>query len=194
MFGLGPAYLFILEHRLPVGLMRDGWVPWCSTMATNVAVAALAATMIWLVGIGPFLLVHLPIMLLAASVGVWLFYVQHQFEHTVWAPDRAWNLQEVALHGSSHYALPSLLRWFTANIGVHHVHHLCSRIPYYRLPLVLRDHPSLDRHRPADPAREPRMCATGAVGRRPATPRLFPRGAPAFCFSLKGQAARRSTA
>jgi omega-6 fatty acid desaturase (delta-12 desaturase) len=144
MFGLGPAYLFILEHRLPVGLMRAGWMPWLSTMATNVAIAALAATMIWLVGIGPFLLVHLPTMLLAASFGVWLFYVQHQFENTVWARDGAWNLQEVALHGSSHYALPSLLRWFTANIGVHHIHHLCSRIPYYRLPLVLRDHPDLD--------------------------------------------------
>jgi omega-6 fatty acid desaturase (delta-12 desaturase) len=77
-------------------------------------------------------------------VGVWLFYVQHQFENTVWAHDEAWNLQEVALHGSSHYALPGLLRWFTANIGVHHIHHLCSRIPCYRLPAVLRDHPNLE--------------------------------------------------
>jgi acyl-lipid omega-6 desaturase (Delta-12 desaturase) len=144
MFGLGPAYLFILEHRLPVDFMRSGWQPWLSTMATNVASAALVAAMIWLVGVAPFLLVHLPIMLLAASVGVWLFYVQHQFEHTVWAHDRAWNLQEVALHGSSHYALPGPLRWFTANIGLHHVHHLCSRIPFYRLPLVLRDYPDLD--------------------------------------------------
>ncbi|MGB7022116.1 MAG: fatty acid desaturase, partial [Xanthobacteraceae bacterium] len=83
------------------------------------------------------------IMLLASSVGVWLFYVQHQFEHTEWARDGTWNLQEAALHGSSHYDLPSVLRWFTANIGVHHVHHLCSRIPYYRLPLVLRDYPEL---------------------------------------------------
>ena len=140
----GPAYLFILQHRLPVGLMRSGWQPWLSTMATNLAIAAIVATMIWLIGIGPFLLVHLPIMLLAASVGVWLFYVQHQFENTVWAHDDAWNLQEVALHGSSHYALPGILRWFTANIGVHHIHHLCSRIPCYRLPLVLRDHPSLE--------------------------------------------------
>jgi len=144
MFGLAPAYLFIVQHRLPVGLMRSGWRPWLSTSATNLAIAALVATMIWLVGIGPFLLVHLPIMLLAASAGVWLFYVQHQFENTVWAHDRAWNLQEAALHGSSHYALPSLLRWFTANIGIHHVHHLCSRIPYYRLPHVLRDYPDLD--------------------------------------------------
>ena len=101
MFGIGPAYLFIVQHRLPVGLMRSGWQPWLSTMATNAAIAGIVATMIWLIGVGPFLLVHLPVMLLAASVGVWLFYVQHQFEHTVWAHDEAWNLQEVALHGSS---------------------------------------------------------------------------------------------
>jgi acyl-lipid omega-6 desaturase (Delta-12 desaturase) len=100
--------------------------------------------MIWLVGVGPFLLVHLPIVVLAASIGVWLFYIQHQFEHTLWVGDGTWNLQEAALRGSSHYALPSPLRWFTANIGIHHIHHLCSRIPFYRLPLVLRDHPDLD--------------------------------------------------
>jgi acyl-lipid omega-6 desaturase (Delta-12 desaturase) len=87
--------------------------------------------------------VHLPIMLLAATAGVWLFYVQHQFEFTVWARDGKWCLHEAALHGSSHYDLPGLLRWFTANIGIHHVHHLCSRIPYYRLPRVLRDYPEL---------------------------------------------------
>jgi omega-6 fatty acid desaturase (delta-12 desaturase) len=143
MFGLGPAYLFIVRHRLPFGLMRGAWQPWLSTMATNVAIAALVATMIWLVGFVPFLLVHLPIMLLAASVGVWLFYVQHQFEDTAWTHDSAWNLHEAALHGSSYYDLPGILRWFTANIGVHHIHHLCSRIPYYRLPLVLRDYPDL---------------------------------------------------
>ena len=143
MFALGPAFLFIVQHRLPVGLMRAGWQPWLSAMATNVAIAAVVATVISLVGVVPFLIVHLPIMLLASSVGVWLFYVQHQFEHTEWARDGAWNLQEAALHGSSYYDLPSVLRWFTANIGVHHVHHLCSRIPYYRLPLVLRDYPEL---------------------------------------------------
>ena len=143
MFGVGPAYLFILRHRLPLGLMRGGWEAWLSTMATNVAIAIMVATMIWLVGVGPFLLVHLPIMLLADSVGVWLFYVQHQFEDTFWAHDEGWSLHEAALHGSSHYDLPNVLRWFTANIGVHHVHHLCSRIPYYRLQQVLRDHPQL---------------------------------------------------
>ncbi|HEY6256281.1 MAG TPA: fatty acid desaturase [Xanthobacteraceae bacterium] len=143
LFGLGPAYLFILLQRLPVGLKRRSWRHWLSTMGTNLAIAALAAAMIRLVGVGPFLLVHLPITLLAASIGVWLFYVQHQFEGTLWAREGAWNRQEAALHGSSYYDLPSVLRWFTANIGVHHIHHLCSRIPYYRLPSVLRDHPDL---------------------------------------------------
>ena len=85
----------------------------------------------------------LPITLLAGSAGVWLFYVQHQFEETLWAHDNEWNLHEAALHGSSHYDLPRILRWFTANIGVHHVHHLCSRIPFYRLQRVLSDYPDL---------------------------------------------------
>ena len=143
MFGLGPAYLFLVQHRLPVGLMRKGKAPWISTMATNVAILAVGGAMVWLVGLWPFLLVHLPITLLAASIGVWLFYVQHQFEETTWAKAPTWNLQEAALHGSSHYDLPPVLRWFTANIGIHHVHHLCSRVPFYRLPQVLRDNPEL---------------------------------------------------
>jgi fatty acid desaturase len=81
--------------------------------------------------------------IIGASLGVWLFYVQHQFEHTFWARGKAWNLHEAALFGSSHYDLPSVLRWFTANIGLHHIHHLCSRIPFYRLPLAFRLHPDL---------------------------------------------------
>jgi omega-6 fatty acid desaturase (delta-12 desaturase) len=143
MFGLGPAYLFLIQHRLPVGLMRAGWQPWLSAMATNAGIALAAGVLIWLIGLWPFLLVHAPIMLLAASIGVWLFYVQHQFEHTTWHQDGDWTMHEAALHGSSHYDLPPVLRWFTANIGIHHVHHLCSRIPYYRLPRVLRAYPQL---------------------------------------------------
>jgi omega-6 fatty acid desaturase (delta-12 desaturase) len=143
MFGLGPAYLFLLQHRLPVGLMRGGWQPWLSTMATNAGIALIAGTAIWFIGLKAFLLVHVPIILLAASLGVWLFYIQHQFAQTSWNGDESWDLHEAALHGSSHYDLPPVLRWFTANIGIHHVHHLCSRIPYYRLTRVLRDHPEL---------------------------------------------------
>ena len=143
MFGLGPAYLFLLQHRLPaLGALKD-WRSWLSPMATNVAIALLAVTVIWLVGLGPFLLVQVPIILLASSIGVWLFYVQHQFEETVWAQESDWAVHEAALHGSSYYDLPVILRWLTANIGVHHVHHLCSRIPYYRLNRVLNDHPQL---------------------------------------------------
>jgi omega-6 fatty acid desaturase (delta-12 desaturase) len=143
LFGIGPAYLFLLQQRLPVGLLRGGWRPWLSAMATNVAIAALSALLIWLIGLGPFLLVHLPMTLIGASAGVWLFYVQHQFEHTYWRDHQTWDLHDAALHGSSHYDLPEILRWFTANIGVHHVHHLCSRIPFYRLPWVLREYPEL---------------------------------------------------
>jgi omega-6 fatty acid desaturase (delta-12 desaturase) len=143
MFGLGPAYLFILRHRLPMGLLRGSWEPWASAMATNAAIAIVAAIVIYLVGIAPFLLVQLPITILAASIGVWLFYVQHQFEDTSWERDENWSFPEAALRGSSHYDLPGVLRWFTGNIGVHHVHHLSSRIPYYRLPEALRDRPEL---------------------------------------------------
>jgi acyl-lipid omega-6 desaturase (Delta-12 desaturase) len=143
MFGLGPAYLFILQHRFPIGAIRGGLLPWLSTMATNGAIALTVVGMMCLVGVEPFLLVHLPVTLLAASIGVWLFYVQHQFENTYWARAPVWTVQEAALYGSSYYDLPHILRWFTANIGVHHVHHLSSRIPYYRLPRVLRDHPEL---------------------------------------------------
>jgi acyl-lipid omega-6 desaturase (Delta-12 desaturase) len=84
-----------------------------------------------------------PVVLISASIAVWFFYVQHQFEDTRWAHDEHWRFHEAALHGSSHYELPPALAWFTGNIGVHHVHHLASRVPFYRLPEVLRDHPQL---------------------------------------------------
>jgi omega-6 fatty acid desaturase (delta-12 desaturase) len=142
LFGVGPTYLFILRQRLPLGLPPGGGA-WFSTMATNAAIALVVAAVMWWVGVGPFLLVHLPITMLGGAAGVWLFYVQHQFEHTTWSEDRDWSFPTAALYGSSHYDLPAVLRWFTANIGVHHVHHLCSRIPFYRLPLALRDHPEL---------------------------------------------------
>jgi omega-6 fatty acid desaturase (delta-12 desaturase) len=112
-------------------------------MSTNLGIALLAALLMWLIGPAPFLLIHGPIFMLAATVGVWLFYVQHQFETTHWAREAQWSLPEAALQGSSHYDLPPVLRWFSANIGVHHVHHLSSRIPFYRLREALRDHPEL---------------------------------------------------
>jgi omega-6 fatty acid desaturase (delta-12 desaturase) len=148
MFGLGPTYNFVLRHRLPFGFMRDGWKYWISAMGTNIAMAGVIAVMIYAIGLGPFLLIQLPITLLATTMGVWLFFVQHQFEDTLWATNEEWTMHDAALYGSSHYVLPPVLRWFTANISIHHVHHLASRIPYYRLGQVLRDHPELAAVRP----------------------------------------------
>ncbi len=145
LFGLGPAWQFLLRHRVPAGLMREGWQPWTSAMVTNVAIAALGFAMILIFGAAPFLLVQLPITLVAATLGMWLFYIQHQFERTLWERDGAWSFHEAALFGSSYYELPPVLRWFSANIGVHHVHHLCSTIPFYRMPGVLRAFPELKR-------------------------------------------------
>ncbi len=143
LFGLGPAYLFLLRHRLPIGLMKAGWVYWASAIATNAVLALLLTALAFQFGIGTVALVVLPVVLFAASMGVWLFYVQHQFEATHWHQDAEWSFHDAAFRGSSHLDLPPVLRWFTANIGVHHVHHLASRIPFYRLPEVLRAYPHL---------------------------------------------------
>jgi omega-6 fatty acid desaturase (delta-12 desaturase) len=143
LFGIGPFVTFFILQRLPVGLMKAGWRPWLSTMGTTAAAAVLLTALILIFGPAPALLVTLPTMLLGATIGVWLFFVQHQFDGVAWARHSSWGREEAALRGSSHYDLPQPLRWFTANIGVHHVHHLNSRIPFYRLPQVLRDLPEL---------------------------------------------------
>ncbi len=143
MFGLGPAFVFVCQYRLPLGYMRAGPQPWISTLATNLAIVLPIAAMIWLVGLVPFLLIQLPITLMAATAGVWLFYVQHQFEDTHWSNGKDWDFHHAALHGSSHYDLPAPLRWLSGNIGIHHVHHMAATIPFYRLPEVLRDFPEL---------------------------------------------------
>ncbi|MGI9368321.1 MAG: fatty acid desaturase [Ruegeria sp.] len=142
LFGLGPSYLFFLQNRLPLGL-TGSFRFWVSAMGTNIAIFAVLLTIYYFGGLMPVLLIFLPSTLIAATAGVWLFYVQHQFENTHWDADENWQLHEAALHGSSYYQLPSVLQWFSANIGIHHVHHLYSRIPFYRLTEVLRDHSDL---------------------------------------------------
>ena len=143
LLALGPIYLFLLKHRLPFELMDGGKEVWLSAMATNLAIGGIVLGMGWAVGFENFLLVQLPITLLASSIGIWLFYVQHQFEDTYWDHQEEWSFHAGAMQGSTYFDLPGPLRWFTANIGVHHVHHLASRIPCYRLGEVLRDHPKL---------------------------------------------------
>lgn len=142
MFGLGPGYMFVLQHRAPIGLMREGRA-WLSVLGNNLGLALLIVPQVLLAGPTAFLAVHLPIVVLAASIGVWLFYLQHQFEGAYWARNDRWTLHDAALRGSSYLHLPPVLRWFTANIGAHHVHHAGSKIPFYRLPKVMDDHPQL---------------------------------------------------
>ncbi|SMX36781.1 fatty acid desaturase [Maliponia aquimaris] len=142
LFGLGPGYLFLFQNRLPLGLMGSVTF-WVSALCTNAALLVWMGLVLYFGGLAPILLIFLPSTLLAATAGVWLFYVQHQFETTHWDSEQDWQLHDSALKGSSYYVLPPVLQWLSANIGVHHVHHLYSRIPFYRLPEVLRDHAEL---------------------------------------------------
>ena len=105
--------------------------------------------------------------------------------------DGTWNLHEAALHGSSHYDLPRCLRWFTANIGVHHVHHLCSRIPFYRLPRVLRDHPDLRRHRAADAGCKASGVCGSCCGTKASNVSSLSARCASFVFQLEGRPAHR---
>ncbi len=143
LFVIGPAYLFLLDNRMPPKQFRNERQYWVSAMGTNFSILVVASIIIYLIGLVPFLLVLLPTVAIAASLGVWMFYVQHQFEDAVWEHKEDWNLHEAALHGSSFYDLPRWMAWLTGNIGVHHVHHLYSKIAFYRLPQVLRDYPEL---------------------------------------------------
>jgi acyl-lipid omega-6 desaturase (Delta-12 desaturase) len=146
MLGLGPAYLFIIQHRWPSAPERQRRSAWISTMTTNAAILIVFGTLAAVVGIGPFLAVQVPVTIMAATIGVWLFYVQHQFEAGYWAPSSAWTPEMAALSGSSYLVLPQPLRWLTANIGLHHIHHLSSGIPFYRLPSVLKVWPELEQN------------------------------------------------
>ena len=142
LFAFVPSYLFLIQQRFPVGLMGEKKY-WMSTMGTNLAIFAVLATIYAFGGWAPILFIFLPSTIIAATLGMWLFYVQHQFEETTWDHNEDWQLHDSALHGSSYYVLPNWLNWFSANIGIHHVHHLYARIPFYRLPEVLRDNPEL---------------------------------------------------
>lgn len=143
LLGIGPAYMFLLRHRFPTGVLKMGGMPLRSVIATNLCMAVLWAGIIYGLGIGVFAFVYLPIVILGSSLGVWLFFIQHQFDETHWERSDSWSREKAALHGSSYYDLPRPLMWLTGNIGIHHVHHLSSRIPFHKLPQVLDDHPEL---------------------------------------------------
>jgi omega-6 fatty acid desaturase (delta-12 desaturase) len=128
---LMPLVMFVVLHRLAnskAGKRERNSVYW-----TNLAIVGLTLGLSLLIGLGPLLLIALPIIAISGTVGVWLFYVQHQFEQTYWEPQGEWNFMRASLQGSSYYKLPRILQWFTGNIGFHHIHHLSPRIPNYRL-------------------------------------------------------------
>jgi acyl-lipid omega-6 desaturase (Delta-12 desaturase) len=145
LFGVGAVVHFFVRHRLPTIVPRTWTRARWSIFWTDVGLAAFVVGMGLLVGFRQFLLVHVPLMTLSCSMGVWLFYVQHQFEPTYWEHDEQWAYNDAALVGSSYYRLPRLLQWATGNIGLHHVHHLSARIPNYRLQEALESIPELRR-------------------------------------------------
>jgi acyl-lipid omega-6 desaturase (Delta-12 desaturase) len=141
LFGLGPIFLFAIHHRIPtVSPFRHRKI-WGSILGTNAALAAIVMLVLLTVGGRALLLGYLPMFLLAASAGTWLFYIQHQFEHTCWASGRDWDFHMAALKGSSFYDLPAVLHWLTGYIGFHHIHHVCSKIPNYRLRECFDENP-----------------------------------------------------
>ena len=143
---LGGALLhFFLLHRLPVIVPRHWSRERRSILWTNLGIALFFTTGIVAVGAGKFFAIWLPYTIVSTCIGVWLFYVQHQFEPTYWEHDEHWQYSAAALGGSSYYVLPPVLQWLTGNIGLHHVHHLNPRIPNYRLQEALDAHPELAR-------------------------------------------------
>lgn len=139
MFFVGSISIFVVSHRF-VGL-RGTPRERRSVLATNAGLVAIALGISIPFGFMTFVATQLPVIVVAGVFGIWLFYVQHQFDPSYWARDDAWNRIDAAVHGSSHYKLPAVLRWFTGNIGIHHLHHLRPRIPNYRLYKAYREVP-----------------------------------------------------
>jgi len=131
MFGLGPIFMFLIMHRLP--FPKYGKKETMSVLWTNLAILALGTGMSLLIGFGTYLILQLLVIWIAGAIGIWMFYVQHQFEETYWERNDEWNYVASALLGASFYKLPAMMQWFTGNIGFHHIHHLSPRIPNYNL-------------------------------------------------------------
>jgi omega-6 fatty acid desaturase (delta-12 desaturase) len=140
MFGLGSIYSTVLMQRLPTQgarhkMHRNVW-------ATNVVVVVLVGALCWAFGWQTVLFVELPLIALAGGSGIWLFYVQHQYEDTYWERTEEWSFSDAGIRGSSHLALPRVLQFFSGNIGFHHVHHLNPKIPNYNLQRAHEEQPA----------------------------------------------------
>lgn len=131
MFGIGPAFIFLIQYRF--NRRGAGTKERVNTYIINAGIVASIALLCWAIGWKAFLMVQLPVFLIAGAAGVWLFYVQHQFEGAYFEKQENWDYVQAALQGSSFYRLPKVLQWFTGSIGFHHIHHLSPRVPNYLL-------------------------------------------------------------
>ncbi len=139
LFIVGPLFLFLIHQRFPSP--RAKGKDRASVMIMNVALLVMIIGLSWLFGFKNYVLMQLPVTMFAGMAGIWMFYVQHQYEDVYWEHREDWDYTTAALEGSSFYKLPKILQWFTGNIGFHHVHHLSSRIPNYYLERCHNSHP-----------------------------------------------------
>ena len=137
---LSPLLTFLVVHRFVA--RKSGRRERIGVHLTNLALAAVLGCLGWLIGFQNLLLIQLPLCLITFTAGVWLFYVQHQFEDTYWEQHQNWQYVPAAMRGSSYFRLPAVLQWFTGNIGFHHIHHLSPKIPNYNLPRAFAENPS----------------------------------------------------
>jgi omega-6 fatty acid desaturase (delta-12 desaturase) len=146
LFGLGPAVSFLLAQRFP----QKGAKPRerNSVWITNLAILGIIVLASLTIGFKTYLIIQLPIILIGGALGIWLFYVQHQYKGVYWARDGKWDATSAALKGSSYYRLPKVLQWFTGNIGLHHIHHLRPRIPNYNLQECYDEVPAMQQVQP----------------------------------------------
>lgn len=143
MFILGPIFMFLIMHRLPIP--NYGRRQTRNVMLTNLLIVAHATAISLLIGFKGYLMLQLPVLFFGGMAGIWLFYIQHQFEDTYWERTENWNYVASGLLGASYYKLPKILEWFSGNIGYHHIHHLSPRIPNYNLPDCQRSSPLLQK-------------------------------------------------
>lgn len=146
LFGIAPFLVFVLQNRLSKKYMNRKEHLYLHL--TNLALISIIALSMWAIGWKAYLLIQLPVIYIAAVNGVWLFYIQHQYENVVWTRSKAWNYKNIALEGSSYFKLPIVLQWFTGNIGFHHIHHLSPRIPNYKLPKCFKENPMFQEVKP----------------------------------------------
>ncbi|MBB3068855.1 omega-6 fatty acid desaturase (delta-12 desaturase) [Paenibacillus baekrokdamisoli] len=134
MFIIGPIYIFLLDYRF--NRKGSSMKERINTYITNIGIVGIAALLIWAVGWQAYLMIQIPVFFASSMTGIWLFYVQHQFEESYFEENEDWDYVQAAMQGSSFYNLPKFLHWITGNIGYHHIHHLSPRVPNYNLESV----------------------------------------------------------